>query len=114
MTVREIKESLGLSVCCAGETLDRDVTGGYAGDLLSDVMAHSHEGDLWITIQVHENIVAVAALKEHAAIIVVNGRTPAAETLAKAAGEKVTILASTLTAFELSGRLSRLGVGGVT
>jgi predicted transcriptional regulator len=114
MTVRDIKESLGLSICCAGEKLDQEVTGAYTGDLLSDVMAHSSQGQVWITIQVHLNIVAVAALKEHAAIIIVNGRTPAAETLERAAEEKVPILTSGLTAFEVSGKLHAFGVGGVT
>jgi predicted transcriptional regulator len=114
MTVRDLAEKLGLAVCGGGENLAREVTGAYAGDLLSDVMAHSHQGQVWITIQVHLNIVAVAALKEHAAIIIVNGRTPAAETLAKAAEEAVPILTSGATAFEVAGRLHRLGVGGVS
>lgn len=114
MTVRDMVETLGLSVCSAGQTLDREVTGGYTGDLLSDVMAHSQPGDAWITIQVHVNVVAVASLKELAAIIIVNGRNPAADTLAKAAEEKVTVLASGMSAFEISGRLHRLVVGGVT
>lgn len=114
MTVREIVERLHLSVCCAGTTLDQEVTGAYTGDLLSDVIAHSQQGQVWVTIQVHANIIAVAALKEHAAIIIVNGRTPAADTLGKAAEENVPILTSSLTAFEVSGRLHALGVGGVT
>jgi len=54
--------------------------GGYVGDLLSDVMANSHEGDIWITRQIHQNTVAVASLKEHAAVIFVNGSEPTAET----------------------------------
>ncbi len=106
--------SLGLSISCAGASLNQEVSGGYAGDLLSDVIAHSQQGQVWVTIQVHANVVAVAALKEHAAILIVNGRVPAAETLARAAEEKVTILASGLTAFETVGRLYELGVGGVT
>jgi predicted transcriptional regulator len=114
MTVREIAEMLELTVCCAKEMLDREVTGAYAGDLLSDVMAHSRQGQVWVTIQVHMNIVAVATLKEHAAIIVVNGRTPAAETLGRAAEEKMPVLASGRTAFEVCGRLHALGVGGVS
>jgi hypothetical protein len=114
MTVREIKDRLGLALCCGDEKLDQDVTGAYAGDLLSDVMAHSDKGQVWVTIQVHLNIVAVATLKEHAAIIIVNGRTPAAETLGKAAEEKMPILASDLTAFEVCGKLHALGVGGVS
>jgi hypothetical protein len=114
MTVREIKDRLGLSLCCVGGNLEQEVTGAYSGDLLSDVMAHSHQGQVWVTIQVHMNIVAVATLKEHAAIITVNGRTPAAETLTRATEEHVPILSSGLTAFEVSGKLHALGVGGVT
>jgi hypothetical protein len=47
--VRELK----LKVCCAEGNLKRQVKGGYVGDLLSDVMANSKEGDIWITRQVH-------------------------------------------------------------
>jgi hypothetical protein len=112
MTLNDITGKLGLAVRCAGGGLERDVTGGYAGDLLSDVMAHSSQGQVWVTIQVHINIVAVAVLKEHAAIIIANGRTPAAETLHKAAEERVAILTSALPAFEICGRLRALGVGG--
>ncbi len=114
MTLRDLVEKLDLSVCCAGGTLDREVTGGYTGDLLSDVMAHSRPGEAWITIQMHVNVVAVASLKELSAIIIVNGRTPAADTLAKAAKEEIPILASGMSAFEISGRLHRLGIGGAT
>ena len=52
-------------------------------------MANSHEGDIWITRQVHQNIVAIATLKEHAAIILVNSCEPAKDTLEKAIQENV-------------------------
>jgi len=86
----------------------REPTGGYTGDLLSDVMGHSKEGYLWITRQVHQNIVAVASLKEHAGIILINGCEPAAETLEKAEAEKIPVMVSVLPAFELSGRIYNL------
>jgi predicted transcriptional regulator len=114
MTLKDIKQKLGLSLCCGDEKLDNEVTGGYAGDLLSDVMANSKAGNVWITMQVHVNIVAVAVLKELAAIIIVNGRHPAEDTIKKAAIEKVPILSSTLTAFDVAGRLYFIGVGNVT
>jgi len=114
MTVREITQTLGLSVASAAEKSGQEVTGAYCGDLLSDVIAHSQQGQVWITIQVHVNVVAVAVLKELAAIIIVNGRTPAADTLARAVEEKVVILTSNLSAYEVSGKLHALGVGGVT
>jgi serine kinase of HPr protein (carbohydrate metabolism regulator) len=114
MTVQAITQQLGLSVYWGKELLHREVTGGYAGDLLSDVIANSKSGHLWITMQVHVNIVAVAVLKELSAIVLVNGRKPTEETLQKAREENVPILASDRTAFELAGRLYALGVGGST
>ena len=61
--------------------------------------------------QVHVNIVAVAVLKELAAIIIVNGRRPAEDTVRKAIEEQVPILSSTLPAFEVIGKLYFLGAG---
>ena len=74
MTLMSLAKSLGLTVRCCKEKLDIDVTGGYIGDLLSDVIANSDRGNVWITRQSHQNIVAVAELKEHAGIILVLGR----------------------------------------
>ncbi|MDP2887230.1 MAG: DRTGG domain-containing protein [Ignavibacteria bacterium] len=111
MKLKEVVERLNLRVLCGNEHLDREVTGGYSGDLLSDVIANSKGGNVWITLQVHVNIVAVAVLKELAAIIIVQGRSVAEETLTKAREENVIILVSELPAFETAGKLNRLGVG---
>ena len=46
-----------------------NITGGYAGDMLSDVMSSAKSGQAWITIMKHLNIVAVASLVEIPAII---------------------------------------------
>ncbi len=108
MNVREIVEALGLAVACCPEGLDRNVTGGYTGDLLSDVMGNAKAGHLWITRQVHQNIVAVASLKELAAIILINASQPAADTLSRAETEGIPILVSDLPAFELSGGVFNL------
>ena len=110
--VRELVETLGLGVKVGEEKLDSAVEGGYVSDLLSDVIAHSRRGDLWITLQVHQNIVAVAALKELAGIVVIGGKEPAEETIEKAKEENVVVLTSPLPAFELSGRLYEMGLRG--
>jgi serine kinase of HPr protein (carbohydrate metabolism regulator) len=112
MTVRDMATRLGLGVLAESGGLDREITGGYSSDLLSDVIAHSQAGGLWITLQTHRNIIAVATLKELAAIVLVNGRTPDADTLAKAQEEKAVILSSPLPAFELIGQLYQLGIRG--
>jgi serine kinase of HPr protein (carbohydrate metabolism regulator) len=112
MTIREVVDSTHLEILACPEGLDKEVTGGYASDLLSDVIAHSSAGNLWITMQTHRNIVAVATLKELSAVILVNGRAPDPETLEKAREEKAVLLGSRLAAFELIGRLYRLGIRG--
>jgi serine kinase of HPr protein (carbohydrate metabolism regulator) len=71
-------------------------------------MANSRAGYVWVTRQVHQNIVAVATLKEHAGIILVNSCEPAKDTLEKAVRENMPILLSDLTAFELTGKIYNL------
>ena len=105
MTLRETVERLHLSVRCCEDRLDRVVTGAYSGDLMSDVIANGKAGNVWITMQVHLNIVAVAVIKELAGIIIVQGRQPAGDTLKKATDEHVPIAVSELPAFEVAGKL---------
>lgn len=108
MDIGTIAQELNLKVISASDRMKNIVTGGYTGDLLSDVMANSHEGDIWITRQVHQNIVAIATLKEHAGIILVNSCEPTKDTLEKAIAENVPLLISNLPAFELTGRIFNL------
>ncbi len=110
MELINLVEELGLRVEVAGDTLNVEVSGGYASDLISDVLAHAEAGDLWVTLQTHQNIVAVASLKELVGIVLVGGREPQEETLLKAEEEGVPILVSEMTAFELVGRLYELGI----
>jgi len=108
----ELVKKLNLDVRSAEESLDREITGGYASDLLSDVLANSKEGNVWITLQIHHNIVGVASMKDLAGIILVNGREPEPETIEKAETENIPVMVSEMPTFELVGRLYDLGVGG--
>ena len=85
---------LNLQVISGEEFLEREISGGYTGDLLSDVLANSKKGNLWITIQIHQNIIAVASSKELSGIIITNGRNPEAETLKIAHEEKRPVMIS--------------------
>ncbi len=112
MKLKDVVAALGLQVRSGLDKLEREVRGGYASDLLSDVMAHTKAGDLWITLQVHLNIVAVATLNDLAAIVLVNGREPEGSTLSKAEAEGVPLLVSSRPAFEVVGRLYEMGIRG--
>ncbi|MCL6614761.1 MAG: serine kinase [Firmicutes bacterium] len=109
MRLGELVEILGLEALVPGDP-DREVTGGYVSDLLSDVMAHARAGAVWVTIQTHQNVVAVASLLSLAAVIVAGGYRPEAETLAKAAAEGVAVYAAADSSFAVAGRLYGLGL----
>ena len=113
MKVTEVVKLLKLEVAAGKSALEREVKGGYCGDLLSDVMAHAAQGSLWLTIQSHQNIVAVGVLRELAGIILVNGRKPDSDTKEKAEEESIPLLLSPLPAYELAGRLYQLGIGRI-
>ena len=108
MTVKGIVEKIGLKIFSGEEGLGVEVTGGYTSDLLSDVMGYAKEGQLWITLQTHRNIMGIASLKELSAIILVKGFIPDKDTVAISKSEGIPILGTKMEAFELSGRLYEL------
>ena len=111
INVAILADKLNLKVRCGEEKLNGNVTGGYVGDLLSDVIANSREGHVWITRQSHQNIIAVATLKEHACIILALGKEPDKETLDKASSEGIPVMVSELSGFELCGKIYELMKG---
>jgi predicted transcriptional regulator len=112
MTLKEVCAKLDFQVMAGTTGLGREVTGGYASDLLSDVIANAREGDIWVTLHRHPNIVAVAVSGDLAGIALVGGREPEASTLEKAEKEGVPILVSSLPTFELVAKLHGMGISG--
>lgn len=104
MRVSEVAEKLGLQIIIKGVT-EKEINGCYISDLLSDVMANSSDNEIWITLQTHPNIVAVAVIKGIPAIIMTNGRKPDPDTIKKAEAEKITIMTTPKTTFEIAGSL---------
>lgn len=112
MKLREIAEELDLQTRGTASNPDAEITRGYVSDLLSDVLACGREGDVWVTLQTHPNIVAVASIRGVSAILLVNGREPEEKTLARANEESMPIFVSNMAAFELVGRLYSMGISG--
>ncbi len=112
MRLNEIKESLDLKVLSGNKQLETDVSRGYVSDLMSDVIAHGKEGDIWITYQTHVNVVAIAMMKDMAGIILIQGRELIPAAAAKAEQEGLPVFSSSESAFEVAGRLYQLGIHG--
>jgi hypothetical protein len=108
MNIENVINELGLRVFAGADKSGRQVKGAYASDLLSDVMGKAREGDLWITMQTHKNIIAVASLKDLSAILIVNGGKPAEETIAVAEQEGVILLGTGDRSFSTCGKLYKM------
>jgi len=112
MNVAEVAIKIDGTLITEKAPTDGEVRGGYASDMLSDVMANSHEGDVWVTLQKHVNIVAVASLKGLAAIVLVNSRKPEPDALARAEEAGIPIISTPLQAFDVIGVLYSQGIYG--
>ena len=113
MKLKEIGQQLAFEVWAARGQLEKEVTSGYATDMLSCAMAKVQVGCVWVTLQVHSNVVAVASLTDAAGVIITEGAKPDAATIKKAEEEGVPILTTDLTTFTVVSRLFELGVLGV-
>ncbi|MBM3860047.1 MAG: serine kinase [Verrucomicrobia bacterium] len=106
-----IKDLIG---CLQAELLtgsaDTQVCGCYAGDLLSDVLASAKPDVLWITIQVHRNVVSVASMKDISTVLITRGRKLDSQTIAEAEQSGVTVLSTPLSSYEAAGKLWETGL----
>jgi hypothetical protein len=111
MTLDEIVQKLNLTLLTHPVALDPiEPSSGYASDLLSCVMVGAKKGGLWVTLQAHLNIVAVASLLELSAVIITEGALPDDETIGKANQENVVLLSTEQPTFSVVGRLWDLGL----
>lgn len=108
MKLSQIATRLSLKPAVDVDRGDANVTGGYCGDLLSHVLSSARPGDLWITIQHHTNVVAVAQVAGLSAIVIAADRQPDESTVARARENGIALFLSPDSAFEISGRLHRL------
>jgi predicted transcriptional regulator len=108
MTVAEMVKALDLTA--ATPVPAREVTGAIAVDLISDVLANAAPGQVWITIQTHRNVAAVASAQGLAAVLITGGRAPSDDLLNLARAEDVAVLLSADETFGVCGRLYALGV----
>ena len=103
MTIRELVNKLDLKVYSGEKGLDKEITSGYCSDLLSDVMGNAKEGQIWVTLQTHKNVMAVASLKDLGAVLLVNNHQPNKDTLEASNEEELPILGTDKPAFEICG-----------
>ena len=108
MTVKDLIEKMNLTIFCGEENVGNEIKGGYVSDLLSDVMGFAQEGNVWVTLQTHKNVIAIASLKELACVVLVKGNKPDDDMLEQAKEEEIPVLGTTEQTFEVAGKIYQM------
>ncbi|MBQ6725170.1 MAG: serine kinase [Bacteroidales bacterium] len=108
MKVKELVEKLNLTVISGEKGLDREIDGCYVSDLLSDVMGNADMGNVWVTLQTHKNVMAIASLKELACVVFVKNLNPAEETIEQSNEEDIPLLSTSMQTYEVVGKIYNL------
>jgi len=109
MKVRDLI-CLGFELKAGEKGLDKEIDGVYCSDLLSWVMGHAGQRNIWITVQTHLNIIAVASLLEISCIIIPESIEIDRDTLIKADEEGIPILSTNLKTYDIFKKLYEAGI----
>lgn len=112
MKLRDVKEILDADVIVGDEKLDIEVTTAFGADLMSDVLSFAKAGCLLLTGLTNTQVVRIANVLDMAAIILVRGKKPPAETISMAKSLQIPILTTKYILFETAGRLYAKGIVG--
>ena len=107
MKISEIAQLLGWETLAMPDP-DIEVTGGYAGDLLSWVMGRAKAGDVWVTIMTNRNIMAVATLAGVSAVVVTEHAEIDEEIVKLAEEQDINLLRSAQPTFETACAVGKL------
>jgi hypothetical protein len=111
MNLKEIIDNLHLEpVTVPRNFAEITPTCGYTSDLLSCVMSGAAHQSIWVTLQAHINIVAVATLLDLSAIIITEDAKPDEATIAKANEEGINIFLTKEPTFAVVGKLWEMGL----
>ena len=108
MKLQELAEKLELK--SVTRTPDREVSGVYISDMVSDVIANAKPGNLLVTVQIHNNVIAAANLVDVSAIVVTRGRRPADDTLQLAEKAGIAVLFTDLNSWQIASHLYEAGL----
>ncbi len=110
MKLRDVLQVIEGKVITQNADLDQEVQMGCGADLMSDVLAFTHEGTLLMSGLTNPQVVRTAEMSDLEAIIFVRGKIPPQETIALAEEKGIPLLASKYTMFETCGRLYQAGL----
>ena len=107
MKVSEISAALGMK-CLSEPAEDREVTGCYAGDLLSWVIGRAEKDNAWATIMSNVNVAAVAVMADISMIILTESVEPDDPLLEKARLHGIGMYSTESSTYEISWKIHEI------
>jgi predicted transcriptional regulator len=108
MKVQQIIDTLELKSIT--KVFDKDVSGVYISDMVSDIIANAKAGHLLVTVQIHNNVIAAANLVDLSAIIVTQGKLPSEDVVKMAEKAQIAILSTSLNRWQVATKLYEAGI----
>jgi predicted transcriptional regulator len=108
MKLQEVAQKLGLKLVT--KSFDKEISGVYISDMVSDVIANAKAGDLLVTVQIHNNVVAAANLVDLCGIVVTQGKLPADDVVKMAEKAEIPIFSTDLNRWQMATRLYEIGI----
>ncbi len=108
MTTKELAERLELKGLT--RMFEKGVTGVYISDMVSDVIANAKAGNVLVTLQVHNNVIAAANLVDVAAIVLTRGRTLPTEAITLAERAEIPVFSTNMDSWQVATRLYEAGI----
>jgi predicted transcriptional regulator len=108
MKLNDLAAKLELQI--ATRAFDKEVTGVYISDMVSDVMANAKAGNLLVTVQIHNNVIAAANLVDMCGIVVTQGKQPTDDVVKMAEKAEIPIYVTTLNRWQMATRLYEAGI----
>ena len=92
------------------ELYDKDLSGVFISDMVSDVMAGASAGSVLVTVQIHKNMIAAANLVDISAIIITQGKKPNDEVKAMADKVQISLLSTSMNGWQVAQKLYETGL----
>ncbi len=108
MRIQELADRLELKA--ATRVFDRDVTGVYISDMVSDVIANAKAGDLLVTAQAHANVVAAANLVDTCGIVITQGKALGDDVVKMAEKAEIPVFTTPLNRWQMATKLYEAGI----
>ena len=108
MRIKELAEKLELKGVT--QVFDKEVTGVYVSDMVSDIIANAKAGNLLVTVQIHNNVIAATNLVDIPAIVVTQGKLPTDDVVKMAEKAQISILSTGLNRWQVATKLYEAGI----